>query len=261
MAASVSIQPCSFALDCEWARSIIDRISKGLERVAKAVRRGIDLFSNGVNKFLSWFPDFLIPQWAKNLIKKALALLGKVVQKVMQLEAKAIALMKHLLAPWQIKSAGQNILDCLAPKTHTFADALQKSQLVTARTWQSDASRDFFHAVDRQHDAGKGAAEATKKFGTGVKSLGDEAVKTTMSFIADYVTSVVGIVVAAVGLPTVVGTAPSAGAIIALVGKIISAIMVLVKTAISIAGQADSFATTAAGAVPGGSWPDDVNNA
>ncbi len=261
MSSAATIQPCSFALDCEWARTIIDKLSKGLERIGKAVRRGIEMFSNGVEKFLKWFPDFLIPAWAKRLIKKALDFLAKVVEKVYQLEAKVVATMKQLLGPWQIRSAGQNILDCLAPKTSEFADQLQKSQFVSTRTWQSDAATDFRHALDRQHDAAKGAAEATKKFGTAVKTLGDDAVKTTLSFIADYISSVVGIVVAAVGLPTVVGTAPSAAAIIGLIGKIIAAIMVLVKTAISIASQASSFSTTASSAVPGGSWPDDVNNA
>lgn len=255
---ATTIQPCSFALDCEWARGIIDKLSEGLERIGKAVRRGIEMFSSAVNKFLTWFP--IVPGWVKDLIQKALNLLAKVAEKIYQVEAKVVSLLKQLLGPWEIRSAGQNIVDCLQPKTYAFADSLQKSQLASGRTWQSDASGDFFSAVRSQHDAAKGAADGTKAFGTGVKSLGDEAVKTTMSFISDYITSVIGIVTSAVGLPTVVGTAPAATAIIALVGKILAAIMVLVKSAVSIANQASAFATTASGAVPGGSWPDDVIN-
>ena len=68
------------------------------------------------------------------------------------------------------------------------------------------------------------------------------------------------IVIAAVGLPTVFGTPAAATAIIGLAGKIIAALVVLVKSAMSIAQQARSFATTAAGAVPGGKWPDDTRS-
>jgi len=255
---SAAIQPCSFALDVEWARTIIDKISQGMERAGNCIRKGIEMFSSGLDTFLRWFP--IVPPWVRTLIQKALNFLAKVAQKEMQLRAKLVSLLKQLLGPWQIRSAGQNIIDCLQPKTFTFADNLQKTQLATARTWQSEASRDFFSAVRDQHDAAKGAAEGTKTFGQGVKTLGDEAVKTTLSFVADFASSVIAIVAAAVGLPTVVGTAPSAAAIIGLVAKILASIMVLVKSAISIASQANAFKTTASGAVPGGSWPDSVVN-
>jgi len=258
--AAVTIQPCSFTLDVEWARSIIDRLSQGLERIGSAIRKGIEMFSKGVQKVLSWFPDFLIPPFIKVLIRKGLDLLGKVAQKAYQLEARVVSTLKQLLGPWEIRSAGQNIVEGLAPKTSQFADSMQKSQLASSRSWQSDAASDFFHAVDRQHEAATGAAEATKTFGTSVKSLGDQAVSTTVSFITDYVSSVAQIVIAAVGLPTVFGTPAAATAIIGLAGKIIAALVVLVKSAMSIAQQARSFATTAAGAVPGGKWPDDTRS-
>jgi hypothetical protein len=217
------------------------------------------MFPKGVQKVLSWFPDFLIPPFIKVLIRKGLDLLGKVAQKAYQLEARVVSTLKQLLGPWEIRSAGQNIVEGLAPKTSQFADSMQKSQLASSRSWQSDAVH-FFHAVDRQHEAATGAAEATKTFGTSVKSLGDQAVSTTVSFITDYVSSVAQIVIAAVGLPTVFGTPAAATAIIGLAGKIIAALVVLVKSAMSIAQQARSFATTAAGAVPGGKWPDDTRS-
>ncbi len=254
-----TIQPCSFALDCEWARTIIDRLAEGVKRIGTVIRRGCELFSKAVEAFFRWWPDSLIPPAARNLIKVAINLLGRLIEKVCTLEARVLSTMKQLLGPWEIRSAGQNILDCLAPKTFEFADTLQTSKLGSSRTWQSDASRDFFSAVDRQHGAAQSTAEATKKFGTGVKQLGDDAVKATTSFITDFIQAVAGIAVAALAIPTVVGTVPAASAIMNLIREIISAIIVLVKTAQSIGDQAAAFATTAAGAVPGGSWPDDVN--
>lgn len=256
--ATPTIDACSFALDCEWARQLLDKIASNMERTASYIDRCATAFYTAVDRLLNSFIGRFIPSYIKIAIRLGIQGLKKVTSGILNVAAKIARLLKQLLAPWQIRSAGTNILDCLAGKTDQFAAFLQASQLASTRTWQSDGAEEFRGGVAKNEAAAKGAAQGTRSFGTAVKTLGDQAVETTLSFCQEFLTAVAGIISAAAGLPTVLGTAPAAAAIIGLVAKIIAAIAVLVKKAKEIAASANQFEMAARSAVPGGTWPDVV---
>ncbi len=250
-------EECSFALDCEWARELIERIATGFEKAAEFIDRNAKLFAEVVTKILNL--QLPVPDAVKQAIQAGVEAVQRMLASVLRLGAKVVVLAKQLLGPWQIRSAGTNILDCVADKSNDFASYLQVANLASTRTWQSPAATEFRAIVADNEETGKGVASGVRAFGMAVKDVGDKGVEITLSFIHEFVAAVAAIITAAAGLPTVAGTAPSAAAILTLVAEIMAAIALLIKKAEEISTSAAGFDTAARGSVPEGYWPDHVN--
>lgn len=251
---------CAFTLDVQWILDAIDRVKGYVRRiedmmrmVVNTARRFLDALS-GIAGFFCWIPG--LGKFLKKVIRKAAQIIDNAVRAVSRAIQAQLEIMKHLLAPWEVRSAGKSIVDQLVPKCDAFALQYQKGHLKSAESWTGAASEAFFSAVEKQHETAVGVAEGAKAFGKAVHEMGAKGVETTVNFITQYITAAVGIIVAAIEMAAIpVGTAVGAAQILGLVGAIITYIMVWVNAMLSMISSMSAMENAAHQAVPGGQWP------
>lgn len=251
---------CAFTLDVQWILDAIDKIKSFVGRIEEVMRAVVNTASrflaslSGIAGLFCWIPG--IGKFLKKAIEQAARIIDKTAQIVSQGIQKQLEIMKHLLAPWEVRSAGRSIADELAPKCDAFAQQYQSGHLKSVQTWTGAAAGAFFGAIDSQHKAAVTTAEGAKKFGDAVHELGAKGVETTVNFITQYVTAAIGIIQAALTMAAIpVGTAIGAAEIVGLVSAILAFIMVWVNAMLSMISSMSAMENAAHQAVPGGQWP------
>lgn len=253
-----NIAPCAFQLDVQWILDAIDRVQAIIEKVRSFTVSILDQAEKILQKLsgiLSWFCWMPLGKFAKTVVDNACRVIRGAVNTIAKIYDRVAEAMKHVLAPWEVRSAGAEIRDKLAPKCAEFADALHMGNLRSGSTWTDDAGQRFRSALDRQHQTALDAADGAKQFGEAVNKIGADGVTTTVTFITALVTAIGGIIAAIIKMAAVpVGTPIGAALIMGLVGAIFTYIMVYVKAMMGIIQQVSEM-NNAASRVPGAEWP------
>lgn len=254
-----TIAPCAFQLDVQWILDIIDRVQSAISKVEQVARNVLTTAGEILGKLsgiLTWFCWLPGGKFAVDFVKRMCWLIEKVVGVMAKIYNSVLEVMKHVLAPWEVRSAGQQIRDDLAPKCASFADMLHVGHLRSGSSWTGDAADLFRQTLGRQQEAGQDVANAAKAFGQKVQEIGADGVTTTVTFVTKLITTIGALIVAALAMVAAppVSTAAGAAAAIGLVGAILSYIMVYVNAMMGIIRQSSELGN-AASAIPGGQWP------
>lgn len=252
-----TIAPCAFQLDVQWILDMVDRIKEiitKVEQVATNVLQWAHKVLDTISGFwgsvlfggIPFAKDFVIAMC--KLVEKAVSFIAKIYNGVLEVS-------KHVLAPWEVRSAGEQIRDDLAPKCAEFSQMLHPGNLKSASSWTGASSEAFRNSLTTQFDTSKDVADAAKEFGSTVQEIGADGVKTTISFCTKLVTAIGGIITAATAMAAIpVGTAVGAATVMGLVSAVIAYIMVYVNAMMEIIQQSSALGN-AASTVPGGQWP------
>lgn len=254
-----TIEACSFQLDVQWILDIIDNVKKMIEKVKNFCHTVLDKAERILDKLsgiLSWFCWMPAGKFAKTVVDNACRVLRRAVDTIATIYDRVYEAMKHVLAPWEVRSAGEQLRDQVAPKCADFAMALHPGNLKSAGvTWTGPAAEKFSATMDRQYNHANEVAEAAKSFGEAVQKIGADGVTTTVTFVTSLVTAIAGIIIAIVEMAAVpVGTAIGAAQIMGLVAAILTYIMVYVKAMMGIINQVSEM-NNAASSVTGAQWP------
>lgn len=254
-----SIEACSFRLDVQWILDIVDNVQKMIEKVRNLCHQVLDKAEKILQKLsgiLTWFCWMPAGKFAKTVVDNACKVLRRAVDTIARIYDRVSESMKHVLAPWEVRSAGEQLRDQLAPKCADFAMTLHPGNLKSAGTsWTGPAAEKFTATMDRQYDHANTVAEAAKKFGESVQKIGADGVTTTVTFVTSLVVAIGGIIAGIIEMAAVpVGTAIGAAQVIGLVGAIFGYIMVYVKAMMGIIQQVSEM-NNAASSVPGSQWP------
>lgn len=251
---------CAFTLDVQWILDIVDRVQKVVEDINRVVQSIIGVAQrflealSGILDWFCWIPG--VGKFAKGVVEQACKVIKTTAAAISKGIQTSLEVFKHVLAPWEVRSAGKSIADELAPKCQEFALRYEKGRFVSAESWTGAAADSFFSTVSNQQAAAKGVADGAKQFGDAVHELGAKGVEITVTFVTQYITAAVGIITAALEMAAVpVGTAIGAAQIIGLIGAIISYVMVWINAMLSMIASMSTMANAAHQAVPGGSWP------
>lgn len=258
-ASASAIQACSFQLDVQWILDIVDNVQKMIEKVRNLCHQVLDKAEKILQKLsgiLTWFCWMPAGKFAKTVVDNACRVLRRAVDTIAKIYDRVYEAMKHVLAPWEVRSAGEQLRDQLAPKCADFAMAVHPGNLKSMGvTWTGSAAEQHLAHMNRQYDHANTVAEAAKQFGEAVQKIGAEGVKTTVTFVTSLVVAIGGIIAGIIELAAVpVGTAIGAAQIMGLVGAIFGYIMVYVKAMMAIIQQVSEM-NNAASAVPGSQWP------
>lgn len=255
---SGAIAPCAFQLDVQWILDIIDKVQSvitKIQQVASNVLGKARRMLDSLGGILSWFCWIGPVKWAKDFVTRMCALVEKAISIIAKIYNAVLEVSKHVLAPWEVRSAGEQIRDDLAPKCADFAAMLHPGNLKSSSSWTGESAEKFRSSLQRQFDTGQDVADAAKEFGSTVQGIGADGVKTTVVFATSLITAIGGIITAAVAMAAIpVGTAAGAAAVIKLVGAVLAMIMVYVKAMMGIIQQSSALGN-AASSVPGGQWP------
>lgn len=257
-AAVGAIAPCAFRLDVQWILDIVDKIQTIITKVETVARNVLAKAQKVLDKLggiLSWFCWMPGGKFAKDFVERMCWLIDKAVAAISRIYGAVLEAMKHVLAPWEVRSAGEQIRDDLAPKYADFSQMLHPGNLRSASSWTGSAAEAFRSSLQRQFDTSQEVAGAAKAFGAKVQEIGADGVKTTVTFTTGLVTAIGGIIASALSMAAIpVGTAVGAGAVIGLVAKVFALIMVYVTAMMQIIRQSSELGN-AASSVPGGQWP------
>ncbi|MGV8845185.1 hypothetical protein [Tessaracoccus sp.] len=253
-----AIAPCAFQLDVQWILDIVDKIQSIITKVqqvaSNVLGRARDVL-NSLNGILSWFCWIGAVKFAKNFVERMCFLVEKAVSIIATIYKAVLEVSKHVLAPWEVRSAGEQIRDDLAPKCGDFSQMLHPGNLRSANSWTGSSAEAFRSSLQRQFDTSQDVAEAAAAFGGTVQQIGADGVKTTITFVTKLVVTIGGIITAALSMAAVpVGTAVGASAVIGLVGAVLSYVMVYVTAMMGIIQQSSELGN-AASSIPGGQWP------
>lgn len=253
-----TIAPCAFTLDVQWILDAIERVQSMVRRIRDFCNTALDHAERILRKLsgiLSWFCWMPAGRFAKTVVDNACRVIRGAVNSIATIYDRIYEAMKGVLAPWQVRSAGRQIRDDLAPKCEQFASLVNQNNLASVTSWTGAAADLFGSSMDRQSDAATNVAEDAREFGESVESIGADGIVTTVTFISSLVIALAGLASAIIGMIGVpIGTVAGAAAAIGLVGAIISFIMVFVSVMMSINSQISSL-QGAAGRVSGGQWP------
>lgn len=253
-----AIAPCAFQLDVQWIIDIIDRVQSLVKKVAKVADgtlRTAERILSKLSGILSWFCWMPLGKFAKTVVEHAAKLMRRAVATMAKIYDRVLEAMKHVLAPWEVRSAGEQIRDQLAPKCADFAEMVHAGNLKSTTTWTGKAAELFQHSLDRQFTTANDVATGAKEFGTTVQQIGADGVTATVTFVTSLVTAIAGIIAAALEMAAVpVGTPIGAAQIFGLVAAIFTYIMVYVKAMLAIIQQSNEL-NQAASKVQGGQWP------
>lgn len=249
---------CAFTLDVQWIIDAVERVQSLIGRVKDLANSALDAADRILRKLsgiLSWFCWMPAGKFAKSVVDNACRVLKAAINRIATIYDRVLESMKHVLAPWEVRSAGQQIRDQLAPKCEEFARALEVENLKSVRTWTGTASDLFRTSMERQADTARNVAEDARTFGEDVHKIGADGVTATVTFISSLIAAIIGLITAIIGMVGVpIGTVAGAAAAIGLVGAIITFIMVFVTVMMAINGQVSEL-KGAAGRVSGGEWP------
>lgn len=257
-AGAMTIAPCAFRLDVQWIIDIVDRIQSIISKVETVARNVLGKAQRILDKLggiLTWFCWMPMGKFAKSFVERMCWLIDKAIAAMSTIYRHVLEAMKHVLAPWEVRSAGEQIRDQLAPKCADFAQMLHPGNLKSSTSWTGNSADAFRSALTRQFDTGQDVAEAAGAFGETVQRIGADGVSTTVTFVTKLVTALLGLITAAVSMAAVpVGTAAGAAAVMGLVAAILTYIAVYVNAMMGIIRQS-SERGNAASSVPGGQWP------
>lgn len=249
---------CAFTLDVQWIIDAIERVQSLIGRVKDLANSALDAADRILRKLsgiLDWFCWMPAGKFAKAVVDNACRVLKGAINTIATIYDRVYEAMKHVLAPWEVRSAGQQIRDQLAPKCEEFARALDVGHLKSVRTWTGSAADLFRSSIERQSDTARSVAEDARGFGEDVHQIGADGVSTTVTFIASLIGAIIGLITAIIGMVGVpIGTVAGAAAAIGLVGAIITFIMVFVTAMMAINRQVSDL-KGARGRVSGGEWP------
>lgn len=253
-----NVAPCAFQLDVQWILDAIDKVQTIIEKVRSFTVNILDQAEKILQKLsgiLSWFCWMPLGKFAKTVVDNACRVIRGAVNTIAKIYDRVAEAMKHVLAPWEVRSAGAEIRDKLAPKCAEFADAVHKGNLKSVTTWTGAASELFQSSIDRQHQTANDAADGAREFGETVNKIGADGVTTTVTFITALISAIGGIIAAIIKMAAVpVGTPIGAALIMGLVGAIFTYIMVYVNAMLGIIKQSSEL-NNAASRVSGAEWP------
>lgn len=253
-----AIAPCAFQLDVQWIIDIIDRIQslvKKVARVADNVLAKAEKILRKLSGILSWFCWLPLGKFAKTVVEHACKLIRMAVRVMSRIYDRILEAMKHVLAPWEVRSAGEQIRDDLAPKCADFAQMVHAGNLKSTTSWTGKAAELFQISMERQYTTANDVATGAKEFGTTVQEIGANGVSTTVTFVTSLITAIAGIIAGALEMAAVpVGTPIGAAQIMGLVAAIFTYIMVYVTAMLDIIKQSSAL-NQAASKVQGGQWP------
>ncbi|NHB84490.1 hypothetical protein G7085_07390 [Tessaracoccus sp. HDW20] len=251
---------CAFTLDVQWILDIVDRVKKTVERISQVVNQVLDVarrFLKALSGILDWFcwvPG--LGKFAKSFVERACRIIQSTVNVINRGIQGTLEVFKHVLAPWEVRSAGKSIVDQLVPKCEAFALQYELGRLRSAGSWSGEASSSFFSSLTAQQDAAARVADGARKFGEAVHEMGAKGVETTVNFVTQYITAAVGVIISVLEMAAVpVGTALGAAQIVGLIAAIISYVMVWINAMASMISSMNTMSNAANQAVPGGAWP------
>lgn len=258
VASTGAIAPCAFQLDVQWILDIVDKVQSiisKVEEVASNVLKWAQKVLDSLGGILGLICSFGPLKFAKDFVAGMCKLVIKAVSVISKIYNAVLEVSKHVLAPWEVRSAGEQIRDDLAPKCADFSQMLHPGNLRTATSWTGSSADAFRNALTRQFDTSQGVADAAKAFGTTVQEIGADGVKTTVTFVTKLITAIGAIITAAVSMAAIpVGTAVGAAAVMGLVSAVLGYIMVYVNAMMGIIQQSSALGN-AASTIPGGQWP------
>lgn len=253
-----SIAPCSFQLDVQWILDIVDKVQSiisKVETVAANVLGWAQKVLDSLGGILGAICSFGPLKFAKDYVKAMCQLVIRAVSIIARIYNAVLEVSKHVLAPWEVRSAGEQIRDDLAPKCAEFSQMLHPGNLKSARSWSGASAEAFGGTLTTQHDTSRDVADAAREFGTTVQEIGADGVQTTITFVTKLVIAIGGIITAALAMAAIpVGTAVGASAVIGLVSAVFTYIMVYVTAMMGIIQQSSALGNAASN-VPGGKWP------
>ena len=259
-APTYSTSGCAFTLDVQWILDVVDRVKQCLERIGSVGRqvlavaqRFLDALS-AISDVFCWIPG--VGKFAKSVVEAACAMIERTVDALSRGIQSSLEAFKHVLAPWEVRSAGSSIVNHLAPRCQDLALQYQPGQFASSASWTGAAADAFFSALAHQKEAAEGAAEGAQRFGEAVEQMGAKGVDITVSFVTQYLSAAIGIITAATEMAVVpVGTAVGAAQVVALIGSIITYVMVWITAMLTMISSMSEMSSIAREAVPGGSWP------
>lgn len=253
-----AIAPCAFTLDVQWILDIVDKVQSIISKVEQVARNVLATAQKILDKLsgiLTWFCWMPMGKFAKDFVRRMCWLIDKAIAAMSTIYRSVLEVMKHVLAPWEVRSAGEQIRDQLAPKCADFAQMLHPGNLKGAGSWTGSSAEAFRSALMRQFDTAQDLGDAAKAFGESVQTIGADGVKTTVTFVTKLIVAILGIITAAVAMAAVpVGTAGGAAAVMKLVAAVLAYITVYVTAMMGIIRQSSQLGN-AASSVPGGQWP------
>lgn len=251
---------CAFTLDVQWILDIVDRVQKVAGDINRTVQNVLGVAQkclealSGILDWFCWIPG--VGKFAKSVVEHACNVIKNTVSFITRAIQTSLEVFKHVLAPWEVRSAGKSIADELAPKCQEFALRYEKGRFKSVETWTGEAADSFFSSIAAQQEAAKSTADGAKAFGDAVHEMGAKGVEITVTFVTQYITAAVGIITAALEMAAVpVGTAIGAAQIIGLIGAIIAYVMVWVNAMLGMISSMSTMSNAAHQAVPGGAWP------
>ncbi len=257
---SSAVQACAFQLDVQWILDIIDQVSEFLRGLGKAVNTVFDAIGqvlevlSTIADWFAWVPG--IGEMAKSAIKSACDIAGDAAETVANIQAGVLQFCKNALAPWEIRSAGEQINEQIVPAATAFAQALDPSNLASNASWEGVAAERFRANAAKQHQYAQRLQEGTAEFGATVQEMGEAGVQATIDFVKGFFKAAVALYKAIAKLWAVpVGTAIAAADVIQLVMAIISMVKVWVEAIMAIRSQTGAIRDAAGSAAPTSQWP------
>lgn len=255
-----STQACSFELDVQWILDIIDKVSDFLRKVGDAAKKVFDIIGkvleklSGILDWFCWIPG--IGKMAKKAVDWACEKAGDAAKFVFNLQADLLQFCKNGLAPWEIKSAGEQINSQIIPRMQEFTDALSSENFSSNKSWKGIAADRFRAAAERQHDYATQVLEGATELGNTVQEMGEKGVEATKKFVKNFFKAAVSLVSAIYKLWQVpVGTALAAKDVFSLVKAILQMVKVWVEMIIAVVIQTVKIRKAAQNAAPDGQWP------
>lgn len=227
-------------------------LARQANNLTNQISQALQGFKNSLDKYLGWLkviPPMQVITAIIDVVNIFVKVLNQAVQAVLNLIPK-------IIAPWTIRSIGNQMVDGLDHKIEVWTDDLVPSNLKSERSWRSTAAESFRISASDQHDDGAEIVlEKAKAFSKAVKDLGDKAVNATIAFVSEVLVGFVSIADAGSGLADAIFKAAGAalkGAVLA--AKILSLVVAVVKFAMSVSSSANGFIASATDHFP--AWPD-----
>lgn len=260
---SGKLEACSWETPWTKAMATVKDVGKKAEELSKKIQDWIDSVHQAVNDYKNSFSgkviNFATAGAANRLIDAIFNALKSFVNIVGKLIKAISDIIPKILAPWVIRSVGEQMQSPFVGKVTTFSDSLAISNLVSPTTWISPASKEWQLRATEQHDkGGQPLKEGAKAFADATTELGQRGVTATEKFAKEVTSGILGIWKAAKDLSSIVKLLPALikGASIAF--KVISLIWAFVKFVYEIIDSSSDFQSASSKATAF-EWPQSTN--
>ena len=250
--AGANVKPCDWSTLTSNVLDTIDRMAKKAQEVCQGINDACQKLQDSIDKYLGWMKWAIPAVRFVNLVLERIQIMSQIINKAIQALNWVIP---HLAAPWAIRDIGNKMTGDFVQNFGEFVNAMAPENFVAPITWTDQAGQ-FYKGKVEQHrrDGADKTQESVQKFGEAVKTLGEDAVDSVVTFISDVTGGLLAVAEAKNALKMVEKAAEAAAKNVTFWLKIITLVVDIIKFAASVASQCHSFISDSINQLT--SWPE-----